>query len=71
MKSLTHTPHCQRVSQRLAEVCLRYPPDIFFLSPPRLTSAIDSSLHSCAAPSCTGLDDSRQLLPLTRSIQFA
>jgi hypothetical protein len=32
------------------------PPDIFFLSPPRLTSAIDSSLHSCAGSSATGLD---------------
>ena len=34
-------------------------PDIFFLSPPRLTSAIDSSLYSCAGCSSTGLDDSR------------
>ena len=37
-------------------------PDIFFLSPPRLTSAIDSSLHRCAGCYSTGLDDSRELL---------
>ena len=37
-------------------------PDILFLSPPRLTSAIDSSLHRCAACYSTGLDDSRELL---------
>ena len=49
MKSLAHTPHCRRASERLAEVCLRYRPDIFFLSPPRLTSAIDSSLHRSPA----------------------
>src|ERR1700722_15986833 len=28
----------------------RFHPDIFFLSPPRLTSALDSSLHRCPAP---------------------
>ena len=37
-------------------------PDIFFLSPPRLTSAINLSLHRCAGFSSTGLDDSRELL---------
>jgi hypothetical protein len=36
-------------------------PDIFFRSPPRLTSPIDSSLHRCADSSSTGLDDSREL----------
>ena len=38
------------------------PPDNFFLSPPRLTSAIDSSLHRSAGSSSVGLDDSRELL---------
>src|SRR5271165_3724745 len=37
-------------------------PDIFFLSPPRLPSAINSSLHRCAGCYSTRLDDSRQLL---------
>src|SRR6266566_8610258 len=37
------------------------PPDIFFLSPPRLISAIGLSLHRCVGPSPTSLDDSRQL----------
>ena len=41
------------------------PPDIFFLSPPRLTSAIDSSLHRCAGCCSSGLDDSRELLHLS------
>ena len=62
MKSLAHTPHCRRASERLAEVCLRYHPDIFFLSLPMLTSAIDSSLHRCAGCYSSGLDDSRELL---------
>src|SRR5215831_9883982 len=37
-------------------------PNIFFLSPPSLTSAIDSSSHKCARSSSTGFDDSRELL---------
>src|SRR5271170_700974 len=37
-------------------------PDIFFLSPPKLPSAINSSLLRCAGSSATGLDHSRQLL---------
>jgi hypothetical protein len=61
MKSLAHTPHCRRTSERLAEVSSIHP-DIFFLSSPRLTSAIDSSLHSCAGSSSTGLDNSREPL---------
>ncbi len=36
--------------------------DIFFLSLPRLPSAINSSLLRCARSSATGLDHSRQLL---------
>ncbi len=35
----------------------RRPPDIFFLSPPLLTSAIDSSLHCCPGCYSSGLDD--------------
>ena len=62
MKSLTHTPHCRLAAERLARSVSPLPPDIFFLSPPRLTSAIDSSLHRCADSSSTGLDDSRELL---------
>ena len=37
-------------------------PDIFFLSLPRLTSAIDSSLLRCAGCYSIGLADSRELL---------
>jgi hypothetical protein len=43
-------------------------PDSSFLSSlssPRLTSAIDPSLHRCAGSSSTGLDDSHQLLHLS------
>ncbi len=40
----------------------RLHPDIFFLSSPRLTSAINSSLHRCAGSSSTRLDDSHELL---------
>jgi len=36
-------------------------PDVFFLSPRWLTSAIDSSLHRCAGYYSSGLDDSREL----------
>jgi hypothetical protein len=64
MKSLAHTPYCRRASERLPEVCLHYPPDIFFLSPPRLTLVIDSSLHRCAGSSRTGLDDSANFYTL-------
>ena len=35
-------------------------PDIFFLSSPRFTLAIDSSLHRCTDCYSTGLDDSRE-----------
>jgi hypothetical protein len=38
------------------------PPDIFFLSPSRLISAIDSSLPRYAGSSSTGCDDSHELL---------
>jgi hypothetical protein len=34
MKSLAHTPHCRRASERLAEVCLPYTQTFF--SCPRL-----------------------------------
>ena len=37
-------------------------PDIFFVSSPKLTSTIDSSLPRCIGSLCTGLDDSCQLL---------
>ena len=37
-------------------------PDTFFLSSPRITSAIHSSFHRCASSSSTGLDDFRELL---------
>ena len=59
MKSLAHIPHCRRASERLAEVCLCLHPDLFFLSPPRLPSAINSSLHRCAGCYSSGLDHSR------------
>ena len=61
MKSLTHTPHSRCASQRFAKVCLRYT-QTSSLSLPRLTSAIHSSLHSCAACSSTHLYDSREPL---------
>jgi hypothetical protein len=38
------------------------PPDNFFPSPPRLTSAIDSPLHRSAGSSSAGHDNSRELL---------
>jgi hypothetical protein len=38
------------------------PPDNFFPSPPRLTSAINSSLHRSAGSSSGGHDNSRELL---------
>src|SRR5437588_7534096 len=41
------------------------PPDIFFLSPPRLISAIDSSSHIVAGCYSSGLDDSCELLHLS------
>src|SRR5271166_3597527 len=41
------------------------PPDIFFLSPARLTSAIDSSSHRCVGCYSTRLDDSHQLLQIS------
>ena len=65
MKSLAHTPHGRRVSERLAEVCLPYPQTFFFLSPPRLISAIDSSSHIVAGCYSSGLDDSCELLHLS------
>src|SRR5947207_15934051 len=34
-------------------------PDLFFLSPPRLSSVINSSLHRCAGCYSSGLDHSR------------
>src|SRR6266852_1602771 len=37
-------------------------PDIFFLSPPRLPSAINSSLLRCAGGYSSGVDDSLELL---------
>jgi hypothetical protein len=40
----------------------RLRPDIFFLSSPRLTLAIDSSLHRYAGCYSNGLDHSRELL---------
>ena len=40
----------------------RLRPDIFFLSSPRLTLAIDSSLHRYAGCYSSGLDHSRELL---------
>ena len=38
------------------------PPDIFFLSPTKLTSTIDSSLHRCVGCYSSGLHDSSELL---------
>src|SRR5437879_308468 len=57
-------PHTATVGplQTVSPKCVSVPPDIFFLSPPRLTSAIASSLHRCPGSSSTGLDDSRKLL---------
>jgi hypothetical protein len=50
--------HC-RASRRSVSLL---PPDIVFLSPPSLTSAIDSSLHRCTGCYSGSLDDSRELL---------
>jgi len=57
-------PHTA-LSARFRASCRSVSPlhaDIFFLSPPRLPSAINSSLLRCAGSSATGLDHSRQLL---------
>jgi len=62
MKSLANTPHCQRASERLAEVCLPCPQTSS--SCPRLAS-FPPSTRLCTAStgsSCTGLDDSPELL---------
>jgi hypothetical protein len=48
--------------QSVSPKCVSVTPDILFQSPPRLTSAIASSLHRCPGSSSTGLDDSRELL---------
>jgi hypothetical protein len=56
-----HTALSARFRASRRSVSLLHP-DIFFLSPPCLSSAIDSSLLRCAASSATGLDHSRQLL---------
>jgi hypothetical protein len=61
MKSLAHTPHCRDASECLAEVCLCSTQTSS--SPPRLTSAIDSSLHRCARSSSTGLDPPNFYVP--------
>src|SRR5580692_11071417 len=57
-------PHTA-LSARFRASCRSVSPlhaDIFFLSPPRLPSAINSSLLRCAGSSATGLDHARQLL---------
>src|SRR5437660_6854298 len=46
------------------------PPDIFFLSPPRLISAIGSSLHRCVGPSPPALTTPANFHTLAPSIQF-
>jgi hypothetical protein len=61
MKSLAHRPHSLRfrVSRRSVSP---FHPGIFFLSLPRSTSAIDSSLHGRAGCYSSGLADSYELL---------
>jgi hypothetical protein len=51
MKSLAHTPHCRRVSQRLGEVCLRCPWTTS--SCPRLGSLPPSTRLCTGAPVAT------------------
>src|SRR6266576_2330808 len=46
------------------------PPDIFFLSTPRLTSAIGSSLHRCVGPSPPALTTPANFHTLAPSIQL-
>ena len=48
MKSLAHTPHCRRASERLVEVCLRYTQTSS--SCPRLGSLRPSILLCASAP---------------------
>ena len=62
MKSLAHTPHCRRASERFAEVCLRYPQTSSSCS--RLGSLRPSTrlCTRCAGCYSSGLDDSRELL---------
>jgi hypothetical protein len=61
MKSLAHTALSARFRASRRSVSPLHS-DILFLSPPRLTSAIDSSLHRCAGCYSAGLEDSRELL---------
>ena len=42
--------------------CVSVPPRHLLPVPPRLTSAIDSSLHRCTGSSSAGRDDSHELL---------
>jgi hypothetical protein len=71
MKSLAHTPHYGRASERLAEVCLRYTQTSF--SCPRLGS-LRPSTRLCSgepAPPLQALTTPANFYILTRSIQFA
>ncbi len=56
MKSLAHTPHCRRASERLAEVCLRYRPTSSSCPQTRLTSAIHFALAQARRLLLHGLD---------------
>jgi len=53
-----HTAQSARFRASHRSVPLLHP-DIFFLSPPRLTSAINSSSHRCAGCYSSGLGHSR------------
>jgi len=62
LHEITHPHRTVGTLQSVSPKSGSIPRDIFFLSRPRLTSAIDSSLRRCADSSSTALDDSRELL---------
>jgi hypothetical protein len=71
MKSLAHTPHCRRASERLAEVCLPYTQTSSYC--PRL-GPLRSPTRLCAgAPPFPSLASTARanLYTLPRSMQFA
>ena len=70
MNSFAHTPHSLRFRAfRRSASPLRS--NILFLRPPNLASAIDSSAHSCARFSSTGVGAPANSYTLARCIQFA
>jgi hypothetical protein len=62
MKSLAHTPHCRRATERLAQVCLHYSLTSSSRSYLASPTAIDSCLYRRIGCYSTCRDDSGELL---------